>query len=58
MGLLAASLEINQRLTDALKVSLYLGVGVEVVLRVVAHHTAVLALKTREESVDIGMVNM
>ena len=29
MDLLTASLEINQRLTDALKVSLYLGVGVE-----------------------------
>ena len=55
MGLLAASLEINQRLTDALKVSLYERVGVEVVLRVVAHHIAVLALKTGEESVDLGM---
>src|SRR5271166_2930147 len=44
MGLLAATLEINQWLTDALKVSLYLGVGVEVVLRVVAHQIAVLAL--------------
>jgi hypothetical protein len=55
MGLLAAVLEINQRLTEALKVILYLRVGVEVLLHVVALCIAGLALKTGEEIVDVGM---
>src|SRR6516225_10008085 len=55
VGLLAAVLEINQRLAEALKVSLYLRVGVEVVLHIVALRIAGLALKTGEEVVDVGM---
>src|SRR6516165_9985257 len=55
VGLLAAVLEINQGLTDALKVILYLRVGVEVVLRVGALRIAGLALKAGEEIVDVGV---